>query len=233
MNTKKLLTTLAILASLISSSQARFFLGLEGGYVYSGVDESREDSKSCVDWVCTITKPGYHIKNAYSSNGYLINLNLGNEYHFDNQNKFGIRWIGLIGYGNANIENKKGTLNLKNYSGYLVDLAIGADILFDILRFDKKNTFGFFVGVEADVRVLNSKKNYLNSNGKYYFPVFNSFSLRLVPRFGLSLFLNDHYRIELIGKIPAYSKCDGSGQSEEEYRMTTSYDAMLSYKYIF
>ncbi|PAF41734.1 outer membrane beta-barrel protein [Helicobacter sp. 11S03491-1] len=226
MKKPNLLHVPAILIALFSLSEARFYMGVDIGQVYSMMDKSSEEQTTYFGTSSTVV-PAYHIKNAYKGYGYLINLNLGNEYHFDDKNMFGLRWIGSIGYGNTNLIQQDYGIQ---YFSHMLNLSIGIDALFDVIQIDEKNTLGFFIGLESGWVVFSSNATYMD--GKNRFPLINALSLLLTPRFGVLLFENDHHRIEVIGKVPVYNY----NVNETEYGVyyfATPYEVMLGYKYIF
>ncbi|PAF50491.1 outer membrane beta-barrel protein [Helicobacter sp. 13S00477-4] len=234
MKKPKLLTTLAILASLVSLSQARFYIGVEGGYVYGNIDKSMEGYTD-YKWAglgtdSTITYiPGCNIKNAYKGYGYLLNLNIGNEYHFDDKDMYGLRWIGAIGYGNTNLVNQAN--KDINYPSYMLNLSVGMDALFDVIKFDESNSLGFFIGLEGGVNALISNAKIKDSANDH--PIIGNMSILLTPRFGASLLLDNHHRIEIMGKIPAYIYNASQNATSKPTYSLTPYEVMLSYKYIF
>ncbi|PAF42087.1 outer membrane beta-barrel protein [Helicobacter sp. 11S02596-1] len=242
MKMTKVISALVILATFSSLAQARFYLGAEGGYTYNTVDITDDDGD---------------IINAYIGNGYLINLDLGNEYREDNESVFASRWIGQIGYGEGNLFAKSDR-NTKYFSRIL-NISIGGDLFFNALQFGKKKNFGFFLGVEFGTRILLSNATYMYRGKMSYV---GDLGLLFGPRLGLSLALGKHNRIELIGKMilkysvddvinGIFDKLNGEKASdttnktrmfakdyaddsrENKANPSFAFDAMLSYKYIF
>lgn len=143
----KLLLIMFLLSSLVSLSQARFFLGIDGGYSRDDIDMKILPTSNPVaigSSIIYINTPESYTPHAYIGNGYLFNLNLGTQHYFDQNNQFGFRWFFQAGYGRTDLIDKS---DKTKYPSYIINLGLGADILFDLLKFNNDSSFGFFAGV--------------------------------------------------------------------------------------
>ncbi|MDO7253329.1 outer membrane beta-barrel protein [Helicobacter cappadocius] len=209
-----LLTLLLTLSMLTSLANARFFLGIDGGYSMDKVDVKTED-KTTYTGTNTIVTPGSFTKNAYLGNGYLFDINLGTEHHFDKNNYVGFRWFLAGGYGRTTLINQSN--NLIKYPSSIIEANLGLDLLLDVIKFGN-NSVGLFGGIEATgLNVFSMQKDTV---------IFDTPEIQARARIGLSLFLADHHRIEFITKIPVYTL----NGDENIYKPL---QFMLGYKYVF
>ncbi|MDO7253330.1 outer membrane beta-barrel protein [Helicobacter cappadocius] len=132
---KNLLAILLVLSSLTSLANARFFLGIDGGYSMDKVDVKTED-KTTYTGTNTIVTPGSFTKNAYLGNGYLFDINLGTEHHFDKNNYVGFRWFLAGGYGRTTLVNQSN--NLIKYPSSIIGANLGLDLLLDAIKVRKQ-----------------------------------------------------------------------------------------------
>lgn len=231
---KNLLLIFIVLSLFTSLANARFFLGIDGGYSMDKVDVKKED----VTAKGVVITPGYSIKNAYAGNGYLFNINLGTEHHFDKDGYVGFRWLLDLGYGRTNLINQYNSLI--SYPSSIIEGNLGVDLLLDVIKFGN-HSLGLFGGVEGGAKVIISdayyygEPNYYGKSEKYR--AFGLIAPMILARVGVSLFLADHHRIEFITKIPVYRfDFDNSGSSDEPNNGNKFYKPiqfMFGYKFIF
>lgn len=225
---KNLLLALMVLSTFTSLANARFFLGIDGGYSMDKVDVKIEDETV----MGVVTKPGSFTKDAYLGNGYLFNINLGTEHHFDKNNYVGFRWFLGLGYGRTTLINQSD--KSIQYPSSIIEANLGADLLLDVIKFGK-NSLGVFGGVEGGVNVvLSDDYRYLGEEAGAT-ASFSSLEFLAQARVGLSLFLAEHHRIEFVTKIPVYTL---TGPIRDSDNINRSYfykplQFMLGYKYIF
>lgn len=139
---KNLLLALMVLSTFASLADARFFLGIDGGYSMDKVDVKIEDETV----MGVVTKPGSFTKDAYEGNGYLFNINLGTEHHFDKNNYVGFRWFLGLGYGRTTLINQSD--KSIQYPSNIIEANLGADLLLDVIKFGN-NSLGIFGGVQG------------------------------------------------------------------------------------
>ncbi|MDO7253327.1 outer membrane beta-barrel protein [Helicobacter cappadocius] len=213
-----------VLSSLTSLADARFFLGIDGGYSMDKIDVKTEDIKG---YGGSIITPGSFTKNAYLGNGYLFNINLGTEHHFDKNNYVGFRWFLAGGYGRTTLINQSN--NLIQYPSNVIEANLGLDLLLDVIKFGN-NSIGLFGGVEGGVNGTISDAYYYDRQCDKY-PTFPSISPSVFGRVGVSLLLANHHRVEFVTKIPIY-ELDNSSTDYADKRYK-SIKFMFGYKFVF
>lgn len=233
-------------ASLICGSvaEAKFYLGIEGGYNGSVSEFSYEDK---------VTSTSFSKK--LKEQGVVGNLVLGTEHFFGSQH-FGLRWGIFGGYGSAwgDFEGTKTRLDTISFGGSF-------DLFGNFVA--KENLMsGIFVGIEYDYTLLNPKdeivlgKNYSIKNGmctpewsqNAKYSVSNkTASNSLAVRVGLSTRVAKHHRFEVMAKIPVMLSENTShydytytfnGQLKDKvddtFKFTYKYiQGLVSYKYVF
>lgn len=225
-------------ASLICGSvaEAKFYLGIEGGYNGSVSEFSYEDK---------VTSSSLSQK--LKEQGVVGNLVLGTEHFFGSQ-YFGLRWGLFGGYGSAwgKLYGEKTRLDTISFGGS-----------FDLFgNFVAKENFmtGIFAGVEYAYTLLRPKdefvlgKTYTTSIGNwsqsadYY--VSNKTAVNTVAvRVGLSTRVAKHHRFEVMAKIPMMLSENTSSYQftsnnvkkiDDTFKFTYKYiQGLVSYKYVF
>lgn len=214
---KRLCIIILTLSSIFSLANARFFIGIDGGYSMDRIGVKTELEKEFV------TNWGTKTNNVFRGNGYLFNLNLGTQHYFDENDLIGFRWLFNLGYGRTDLvyqEDKRAHL-----PSNIIEATLGADILLDIIKFGNQNSLGVFGGVEGGVLIaLSEAKTYDE------FPILSAGTLGATARVGLSLFLAQRHRIEFITKTPFYTIWVVSDNRANIYKPI---QFMLGYKFVF
>lgn len=181
---KKLFAIILASASLLSVAQARFYLGVEGGYASQGLPMVQESGKGVE--VRTISPNGLGDLIKDGAKGYSIGIVLGTESFFTRY--FGVRWGLGVGYAST----EKDLLN--NGKKYEQELkTISSDLSLDLMiNFVNTGSFSFgvFGGVGAEYQYFTNASN----------P--NWHSLGFEGRVGLSTLLGGHHRLEVFTKLP-------------------------------
>lgn len=194
---------------LVTLAQARFYLGIEGGYLGS---KTYQDSSG--DGTFIVAKPGI-IADAFSNSfkGFNTSLSIGTESFFGDY--FGIRLDFLTGYNqmSQNFGSLKAQFNLINTSLYF-------DILVNFLKTNHID-FGFIGGVGADIYYRINYLNEINNNeiddllfsdsgleaSKFYTDstLTSKALINLAGRIGFTMLVAKHHRLEFITKLPIAS----------------------------
>ncbi|PAF52261.1 outer membrane beta-barrel protein [Helicobacter sp. 13S00477-4] len=213
---------ICVLIFMASFAQARFFIGIDNGHTIDRVDVNTEAS---YDTTGSMITPASYIKNAYKGTGWLININLGTQHYFDKNQFIGFRWFLTGGYGRTDLVNQ--VINKIHYPSSIINIALGADILLDVIKFGDNNSLGLFGGVEGGFNGTLSDQTYLNSSHEKLYTL-PSGSLFSSVRIGISLFLAQHHRIEFVTKIPVYDY-----MFNVDSNIYKPIQLMLGYKFVF
>lgn len=225
-------------ASLICGSvaEAKFYLGIEGGYNGSVSEFSYEDK---------VTPSSFSKK--LKEQGVVGNLVLGTE-HFFGSGYFGLRWGIFGGYGVAwgEIDEFKTRLDTISFGGS-----------FDLFtNFVAKENFmtGLFAGVEYAYTLLRPKdefvlgKTYTTNIGTWshsadYYVSNKTAANTVAVRVGLSTRFAKHHRFEIMAKVPIMLSENTSGfqftsnnvvKIDDTFKFTYKYiQGLVSYKYVF
>ena len=247
--TKRILSILLLLAYPLS---ARFYIGIEGGYARNlGVFDIRQNNLNPLNLKKEILR----------EDGMIGNVVLGTE-HFFLKNYLGIRWGVFAGYGQTWGENKAyGKISTSTSM-----MGANVDVLVNFIAREKM-TAGVFVGIGYGYIIPNPKKKiqygehfalkvpiiippktiWVDMNNDCF--VDNQFSYGApLLRFGTSILIAKHHRIELLAKIPlkVFKKSDSfllewnnaSLSFHRKYDTKVFYahtfaQAFVSYKYVF
>lgn len=202
---KKLLTAVLASGVLASMVQAKFYVGIEGGYSVESQYKTGL-SKNSVSFSVPSTNV---ISNAFKNEtkGYSVAGVFGTEDFYGKY--FGTRWGVSAGYTQVSI---------KDAQNRYVDAGLNLDLM---LNFINTGSFslGVFGGVSGDYHYqLDVSRHLLDFNG----------------RVGLSTLITSHHRLEFVAKLPIASM-NAAGQSTylgaDVVPARTSLGA--SYKFIF
>lgn len=207
---KKLLALVFATLSLASVASAKFYIGIEGGYLgQTGVDPMP-------------TSSGFHTVStgsiddiiADSGKGFAIAGILGQEANFG---VVGLRWGLGLGYGTVDYDDGI-KWNLETFTSEL-----SFDLILNLVN--KGNfSFGFFGGIGAQYQLI------LNS----YPGLDNVHTLGFDGRVGVTTLLAKHHRMEIYAKLPFAYVTD---KFETGDKQTLGYNAKsfigASYKYVF
>ncbi|VEJ24737.1 outer membrane protein [Helicobacter cholecystus] len=238
---------------LASPLFARFYIGIEGGYIGNfGVFDIYQDNLKPLDLK----------KEKLNEGGIIGNIVLGTEHFFLN-NYLGIRWGVFWGYGQTWGENQTyGKISTSTSLG-----GVNADISVNFIARENL-TAGFFTGIEYGYIIPNPNQK-IRYGEHFAFTISMPFPNRpaiTVPleedcfvdnqisygmpifRFGTSFLLKKHHRIEFLAKLPlkTYKRTNSflfeyhnnHLNSHQKYDTKVSYthssiQALLSYKYVF
>lgn len=217
---KNLIIAFLLASSLTSLANAKFFLGIDGGYSMDRVDAKALYTPG-YGWNPTHTYTQdieylpFDIGKMYDGGGGIIGVNLGTEHHFDENNYIGFRWFLSGKYGKTKLVDRYRFVD-KEYPSTFLGVGIGLDLLLDVIKFSKSSSVGFFGGITGEFTQLKSDERTscdLSPNPEtrciYYggdggkparFIDFGSFLAS--ARAGLSVFLANHHRIEFVAEIP-------------------------------
>ncbi|ANV97978.1 hypothetical protein BBW65_03820 [Helicobacter enhydrae] len=217
---KKLLSLILASCALVSVSQARFFVGIEGGYTALGIPDSNSTTDKMVFKTVSVGEIGDMFKN--NPEGFLLNLTLGSEYFFGDY--VGLRWDAGVGYSSVVIglgdlgQNAKGFA--KEKLGALVSMA-DLDLMVNLVN--RGNfSFGVFGGVGADYR--------------YYFPNGESkqHTLTFVGRAGVTTLIGQRNRFEIFAKLPFMDMASATKSNKEKtFAALPAVTIGAGYKYLF
>lgn len=190
---KKTLVGLATASLLCAGvAQARFFVGVEGGYTAQHSYQTGLESTSTLNFALPKTSIIYDaLKDG--SKGYSVGMSIGTE---DVGGIFGTRWYLGAGYTSVSKDDQQGVKWSRNY----IDASAGFDM---ILNFYNSGTtsFGIFGGVSADYHYWLNSSDYKEE----FFATFSKHILDFSGKAGVSTLLGGHHRMELYAKLPIAS----------------------------
>lgn len=225
----------------VGVAEARFYIGVEGGYLRN---LSQFENK-IYHYSINLTPNGPVQENKrvnLRENGVVGNLVLGTE-HFIQSQYFGWRWGIFGGYGISwgKVESRKTQLNTIHYG-------FNTDFLVNFLV-EEKLTSGFFVGVEYAITDLNPKKQsvmgltYTVNNVSTDVYVGNKIVAQdAFLRAGFSTLVNKNHRVEVMAKTINSKHYDyedvlnNTTQIKVDDTFIFTYQniqALVSYKYVF
>ena len=215
---KKLLGIVLASCALISMAQARFYVGVEGGYsVQYGHPSGLGDAANSFGFYAPATSL---ISEALkvAPHGFSVGAVFGTEDFYGKY--FGTRWGISAGYTQI-ADRKDAEAKLGS-----VDAGLNFDLMLNFVN-NGSFSFGVFGGVSADYHyVLNIDKNNPFSSAHLF-----DFS----GRTGVTTMLADHHRIEFVAKLPIASM---SATSSTKYELGGSIVPAkitfgASYKFVF
>ena len=179
---KKLLALGVISFSLSASlAEARFFLGVEGGYEMSDVFV-QAGNRGHVVWGSSA------FENKARIDSWTAGANLGTEHQLNDL--FGLRWYFGVNYGENT--NQKLIFQIQ----YL-DFQLGADALLNFV-----NTGSFAFGVFAGIGGSFSKGSFTGNFFKSTDETAHIAQAGFFGQVGLTFGLGEHNRIDLTARIP-------------------------------
>lgn len=222
-----------IFGLILGISEARFFMGISGGYL--GTDTSYSTTEH------EFGAKTKDIKHTSRGNGGIVGVMLGTE-HFPHTDYVGWRWEIGGGYGHYFYKNLN---NHSNDQGSIFYAHLVSDVLFNFYVNPEKLTFGIFIGAG-----IGWQKNAPRSPFELSFrttdgvdsmsEAFNTISIPI--RAGFSMLFNNHHRLEFYAQLPfAFQRShkteiigNGNPIFMGDYMITTSTaQGLLSYKYVF
>lgn len=246
---KKQLLSLAV-ASLVCASvaEARFYIGVEGGYTGGAYDA--KDHKTQTNSSYLLVPGGGTFGNSFKDKtytitdgtrevepwkGYNIALTLGSEYFFAS-NYLGVRWGASVGYTQVMQDYTDRTnLMASSYTDTLgfLDTGLSFDLIANIIS-GSSFTFGVFGGVETDYHYLvEAEREHMGKTSSRLSDI-GRHSLDFSGRLGVSSLIGNHHRIDLTAKLPiAYvaAGCNNKVKINGDMPVRTSFN--VGYKYVF
>lgn len=215
--TKRLFLFILAFVSMFSVAQARFYLGVEGGFASQGMSAVQEKGKGLEAHIISTSNLGSLIKDG--AKGYSVGIVLGTENFFSKY--FGLRWGLGVSYASTqkdveeNGKSRKFNLN-----------TIASDLSFDLmLNFynNGSSSFGIFGGVGAEYQYFIEA-----SNPRWH-------ALGFEGRVGLSTLLGGHHRVELFAKIP-FAEMSAKYSTGDSHLLAYNVSKAVfgaSYKFVF
>lgn len=215
---KKLFVFLCTFVGLISITQARFYLGVEGAYTLQGYPAVQEKGKGIE--FHTMSPSGLKDLFKYGIGGYSVGLVLGSENFWGRY--FGMRWGFGAGYAAAKFKQNNGG-GIQKVTLKTLTSEISLDMMANFVN-TGNFSFGVFGGVGAEYQYV---LNYAQDPKKH--------GLDFVGRAGVSALLGGHHRMDLFAKLPFVSlstKFTSGDKNAFLYGMSkVSFGA--SYKFVF
>lgn len=205
---KKLLALVFATLSLASVASAKFYIGIEGGYL--GQTGAFGDSNG----FHTVPTGNLDDIIADAGKGFAIAGILGQEANFG---VVGLRWGLGLGYGTVDFDDGCSNCNFETFTSEL-----SFDLILNLVN--KGNfSFGFFGGIGAQYQlVLNSIEG-----------IDTAHTLGFDGRVGVTTLLAKHHRMEIYAKLPfAYVTQYEAGDKQALLGNAKSFIG-ASYKYVF
>lgn len=251
---KKKLLSLAV-ASLVCGgvAEARFYVGIEGGYTSaSGILDPLKFGES--NEVKFNSTSASEIKNAFKSikrnvqngvleadpyKGYSVEINFGSE-HLYLRDYLGFRWGASLGYSNVcgkyTSVDSSGDIGTKIEGKYsFLDTGISLDLMTNFYS-SQSFAIGVFGGAELDYHYMLTGKyehKLWGESGDMKKLVPSRHSLDLSGRVGLTTLIASHHRIDFAAKLPIGSIIAGKDSNIKlgESLVRTTFSA--GYKFVF
>lgn len=246
---KKSMLSLAV-ASLVCAgvAEAKFYIGIEGGYTGAAYDTKDHDLKVNSSYFVT---PGsstlentfkdktYYYADGVSQEyepwmGYNIALTLGSE-HFFARNYLGFRWGASVGFTEIMQEmtqrQKTGSQSFTDTLG-TIDTGLSLDLMINLVN-SGNFSFGIFGGVEGDYHYLVVADTETNGKVKSNLSGANRHSMDFAGRVGLSTLLGKHHRFDITAKLPIGYVVAGDDNKVKLTSMPVRTSFNFGYKYVF
>lgn len=215
--TKRLFLFILAFVSMFSVAQARFYLGVEGGFASQGLASAQVKGKGLEAHTISTGGLGDLIRDG--AKGYSVSIVFGTENFFTKY--FGLRWGLGLGYSSTEKDLMEGI-----YKRELEFNTITSDLSFDLmLNFVNTGSFSFgiFGGVGAEYQ-------YFTNAGK---PRWHA--LGFEGRAGLSALLGGHHRLEVFTKLPFAEVSAKATKGDDHLLVYNVSKAVIgaSYKFVF
>lgn len=215
--TKRLFLFILAFVSMFSVAQARFYLGVEGGFASQGLSSVQTKGKGL--GVYSISTGGLGDLIMDGAKGYSVSIVFGTENFFTKY--FGLRWGLGVGYSSTEkdlmdgIDKREFELN-----------AITSDLSFDLmLNFVNTGSFSFgiFGGVGVEYQYFTNA-----SKPRWH-------ALGFDGRAGLSTLLGGHHRLEVFVKLPFAEVSAKATRGDDHLLVYNVSKAVIgaSYKFVF
>lgn len=245
---KKSMLSLAV-ASLVCAgvAEAKFYIGVEGGYTGAAFDSKDHDLK--VNSSYFVTPGSSTLENTFKDKtyyyngeskevepwmGYNIALTLGSE-HFFASNYLGFRWGASVGFTEIMQETTQRTATSSTpYTNTLgtIDAGLSLDLMINLVN-SGNFSFGVFGGVEGDYHYLVIADTEVNGSVKSSLSGANRHSMDFAGRVGLSTLLGKHHRFDITAKLPIGYVVAGEDNKVKLTGMPVRTSFSFGYKYVF
>lgn len=217
---KKKLLSLAVVSIVCSwIAEARFYIGIEGGYTGGAKDTKKHNAQlnNVYFLIPGSSTLGDMFKDkTYTSNeatyetepwkGFNVALNLGSE-HFFVSNYLGVRWGASVGFTeimrDSTEKSATGSVSYTDTLGY-IDAGLSFDVMINFIA-RPDFSFGIFGGVEGDCHymVVDDQENSItNKIESFLSKVTSRHAMDVSGRVGVSTLMGKHHRIDLTAKLP-------------------------------
>lgn len=246
---KRLCIIILALSSIFSLANARFFIGIDGGYSIYKIDVKALYTLGYDTTGVEKEYLSFKINKMYSGSGSFVSANIGTEHYFDEGRYVAFRWLLSGKYGRTKPTDHYIFIDRTYLSTYW-SAGLGIDFLFDVIKLNKLGSIGFFVGVNAEYMELFSDERtpctqesfnrgercaYIGGDsGPVRYIDFENVLLN--PRVGTSVFLADHHRLEFRVEIPisiATGKSITPVLKNDAMYTYRPIQFMLGYKFVF
>lgn len=247
---KKSMLSLAV-ASLVCAgvAEAKFYIGIEGGYIGAAYDSKDHDLKVNSSYFVipgsstlenTFKDKTYYFTNGESEEvepwkGFNIGLTFGSE-HFFASNYLGFRWGASVGFSEImqDVTQRK-TLGSQSYTDTLgtIDTGLSLDLMINLVN-SGNFSFGIFGGVEGDYHYLVVDDTETGGSVKSNLSNANRHSMDFAGRVGLSTLLGKHHRFDITAKLPiGYVVAGDDNKVKLTAGMPVRTSFNFGYKYVF
>lgn len=215
--TKRLFLFILAFVSMFSVAQARFYLGVEGGFASQGLSSVQTKGKGL--GVNTISTSGLGDLIRDGAKGYSISIVFGTENFFTKY--FGARWGLGVGYTSTEkdlVENGK----KKEFELNTVTSNLSFDLMLNFFN-NGSCSFGIFGGVGAEYQYFTD-----TSRPRWH-------ALGFEGRVGLSTLLGEHHRVEVFARLPFAEVSAKVAQGDDHFLVYNVSKAVVgaSYKFVF
>lgn len=242
-------------ASLVCSgvAQAKFYIGIEGGYTGAAADSKNANHPSNLNIPNSsyfLTPGSSTLENTFKDTtyidnsgnykvepwkGYNIALTFGSE-HFFASNYLGVRWGASAGFTELmrDVERTNKIQNTYTYSLGTIDAGLSFDLMINLIS-RGGFSFGVFGGVEGDYHYLvfddvedcGASKTTSRLSGA------DRHSLDVAGRVGLSTLIGRHHRFDITAKLPIGYVVAGDDNKVKLASMPVRTSFNFGYKYVF
>ncbi len=229
-----------VLTLIISAMEARFFVGVSGGYLSTNTSYSFAGALIDISGTAPQLEDYVEREGKSKGNGGIISLSLGTE-HFPHTDYIGWRWELAGGYGHYFYKHM---LSEQNTQSSLLFAEFNSDVLVNFYVKPQKFSFGIFLGTGISWQKNQPKKPFeiFTNPANPTEPTDDVFNLVSLPiRAGFTMLIDNHHRFEAYAVLPVeLRKTRDIAFVDETYQVATSYEyrfsamkAVFSYKYVF
>ena len=200
---KVILTGLVSVALSATLAEAKFFVGVQGGYDMSRAVDIAGGSNPFITSAVIGTR-GFE---GVDYQSWKVGINLGNEWLFNNY--FGLRWFFGVNYGQFIKYADINYSDLNISASHLANMEFGLDALVNVVN-TGGFSLGFFFGIAGQYNVWLDEANVLTelvamSTGNEATGGNLRMYMTLLGRAGITIGLGEHSRIDLGASMPIIS----------------------------